>query len=394
MASKTINVAVVGAEFGAEFAPIYRAHPNVGTVGIADLNVELARRVSDEFHLDRVYGDLEEVLSDDTVDAVHLVTGIPGHADQTVATLLAGKHTACTVPMATTFADLQRIIDVQDQTGLTYMMMETAVYTREFFMAKRLMEADEFGTVSYARGTHYQDMTSWPQYWLGLPPMHYGTHAVAPILSLLGTRPSRVRALGAGALTDENTGEYSNRFPVETALVEVEGSDAVVEIARSLYQVARTYTESFSVYGSRASFEWAQLEHEENPVVFRMSGTSSERGRQVSAERVAPRDRDDLLPPSIARFTRQFVYGDDASVHRSFIQGGGHGGSHPHLVHEFVMSVVEGREPAIDAITAASWTSVGIAAHESALNGGRPVEIPRFAATVGALPTSTSTVQS
>ena len=43
-----------------------------------------------------------EVLADETVDAVHLVTAIPDHAEQTVRVLDAGKHCACTVPMATT----------------------------------------------------------------------------------------------------------------------------------------------------------------------------------------------------------------------------------------------------------------------------------------------------
>ena len=37
----------------------------------------------------------------------------------------------------------------------------------------------------------------------------------------------------------------------------------------------------------------------------------------------------------IRRFTTKGVY-DAGETHLSFIQGGGHGGSHPHLVHEFV----------------------------------------------------------
>jgi hypothetical protein len=50
------------------------------------------------------------------------------------------------------------------------------------------------------------------------------------------------------------------------------------------------------------------------------------------------------------------------------------GDSHPHLVHEFVRSIVEGRPPAIGAVTAA-----GICAHESAMQGGRVVEVPGLA---------------
>ena len=60
------------------------------------------------------------------------------------------------------------------------------------------------------------------------------------------------------------------------------------------------------------------------------------------------------------------------------LQGGGHGGSHPHLVHEFVSSIIEERPPWPDAITTAAWTAAGICAHESAMNGGARIEIPQF----------------
>ncbi len=44
-----------------------------------------------------------------------------------------------------------------------------------------------------------------------------------------------------------------------------------------------------------------------------------------------------------------------------------HGGSHPHLVHEFLSSIIEQRPSAINAETAASWTAPGVCAHLSAL---------------------------
>jgi hypothetical protein len=45
-------------------------------------------------------------------------------------------------------------------------------------------------------------------------------------------------------------------------------------------------------------------------------------------------------------------------------------------VHEFVRAIVEERESAIDAARAANWTLAGICAHESAVKGGKRVEIP------------------
>jgi len=48
------------------------------------------------------------------------------------------------------------------------------------------------------------------------------------------------------------------------------------------------------------------------------------------------------------------------------------------MVHEFVRSIVEGRKPWSDEVIAANWTAAGICAHQSAMQGGETVEIPRF----------------
>ena len=89
-------------------------------------------------------------------------------------------------------------------------------------------------------------------------------------------------------------------------------------------------------------------------------------------------DHAHVLPESLRQFTTTSVY-DGPDSHLSFKQGSGHGGSHPHLAHEFVRSIVEGRPPAIDAVTSANWTCTGILAHESALRDGAWIDLPSFA---------------
>ncbi|MCK4516711.1 MAG: hypothetical protein KAU31_15730, partial [Spirochaetaceae bacterium] len=154
-------------------------------------------------------------------------------------------------------------------------------------------------------------------------------------------------------------------FSIETALFRLKDSDLACEATRSLFNAIRQYRESFDVYGSDRSFEWEQLAGEK-PVVY--SGFED-------AERVEVPDYGHRLPDEIAKYTLHGVY-DEEHEHTSFIQGAGHGGSHPHLVHEFVSAVLEGRESAVDAETAANWTMAGICAHESAMRGGERITIP------------------
>src|SRR4029453_14650509 len=101
-----------------------------------------------------------------------------------IAALKAGKHVACTVPMATSIEDCKKIVDLARQTRKKYMMMETAVYAREFLYIKELYEKGEVGKIQFLQASHQQGMEVRPLYWPGLPPMWYATHCVGKMLAL------------------------------------------------------------------------------------------------------------------------------------------------------------------------------------------------------------------
>ncbi|MEM7033132.1 MAG: Gfo/Idh/MocA family oxidoreductase [Chloroflexota bacterium] len=380
--SKGIRIAVVGLRFGGAFVPIYLNHPDVAYVGIVDPDEEVLSQVGTKYDIDRRYAALDEVLESDEYDAVHLVTPIPLHAEQTIKVLRSNKHCACAVPMATSLDDLRQIVSAQRERGKNYMMMETSVYTRQFLYAKERVDAGEFGRIQFLRGAHYQSMEGWPSYWMGLPPMWYATHAVSPCLAIADARAISVHCFGSGTMAEELHTQYGNPYPVETAIFQLDQPNLAMEISRSLFNTARDYTESFHVYGEKMAFEWPQIENEDDPVVFVMDRMTTKheggsRGLKTTTERITAQDRQDLLPSEIARFTVRGKY-DDTNPQKSFETGGGHHGSHPHLVHEFIRSIVEGRNPWIDAVKGADWTAAGICAHESAMQGGKAVSIPAF----------------
>ncbi|MGX9182202.1 Gfo/Idh/MocA family protein, partial [Mesorhizobium sp. BHbdii] len=138
MTKGILNVAVIGMGFGSEFAAIYSDHPDVASVTICDADEAKLADVSARLGLRKAYLTLEEVLADRSIDAVHIATPVALHAQQVLAVLKARKHCACAVPMATSFDDLHAIIEAQKAVGVNYMMMETAVYSREFFMIQEL----------------------------------------------------------------------------------------------------------------------------------------------------------------------------------------------------------------------------------------------------------------
>lgn len=363
-----LRVAMVGLGFGAEFLPIYANHPHAEIGAVCRRNEAELNKIGDAFQVAKRYTAYNDVLADPQIDFVHINSPIGDHAWMSIEALKAGKHVMCTVPMATTIDECEQICQLVDDTGLKYMMAETVVYSREYLYIKELYDQGELGKVQYMQASHPQDMDGWPEYWERMVPMHYATHVVSPVLGLVDGRAEYVSCFGSGAVRDEIREKSGCAFAVESCHVKVAGSDVAAHLWRTLYDTARQYRESFDVYGTKKSFEWTLVEGEEH-VLHTAKKPEAEIPARVSVPDYAHR-----LPEPIRQFTQSI---EDAE-HLSFIQGGGHGGSHPHLVHEFLSALIEDRDPRPNARTSANWTCVGICAHESALKGGEKVPLPQF----------------
>jgi predicted dehydrogenase len=183
--NKKIKVAIVGLGFGKEFIPIYQQHPHAEMYAICQRTKSKLDEIGNELGVAKRYTDFRDVLGDHEVDAVHINSPIHLHASQSIAVLDAGKHVACTVPAATSIEECHQIAKAAMASGKNYMMMETAIYTREFLFVRELHSTGKIGRIQFMRGCHQQEMAGWPGYWEGLPPMHYATHAVSPCLALV-----------------------------------------------------------------------------------------------------------------------------------------------------------------------------------------------------------------
>jgi hypothetical protein len=198
-----------------------------------------------------------------------------------------------------------------------------------------------------------------------------------------------VSCFGSGAIRDDLAMRYGSPFAVESAHIRLRDSDVVARVYRSLFDTARQYRESFDVFGSRKSLEWPLVEGEGFVL------HTAKKAQHDMTERVRAPDYAHRLPEAIRHFTTKTFL--DLDEYRHLSSGGGadpdgshshliadpgslegHGGSHPHLVHEFVSALVEDREPYPNAVCAANITCTGLLAHESALRGGDTLPLPAF----------------
>src|SRR5437762_5022076 len=82
---KKVRVAIVGLGFGAEFIPIYQAHPNAEIYAVCRRNKSELDKCADKFKIPQRYTSYEDLLKDPNVDAVHINSPIPDHGPQSLA---------------------------------------------------------------------------------------------------------------------------------------------------------------------------------------------------------------------------------------------------------------------------------------------------------------------
>jgi len=351
----------MGLNFGSLFLATYIAHPDVAELGIVDANVNLLTNVGDKYSISKRYRSLDQLIADGSWDAVHICTPLNLHALQAKEAMEGGLHVASAVTAGSSLSELADLVGAQRATGRTYMMMETSIYSREFLYVKELYKSGVLGRIQYMRGAHFQDLTGYPDYWLTLPPMHYSTHALAPLLHLLGASAKSVSCVPSGS----RQAPYEEYFPIEVATFELEGPDAdkvIAVVTRSMVEAAVEMKESFDIFGDKATFLW-RLTEQQSDVVIRL-------GPEVKGQRERAAD---IEYPDIP-----YRIGDLPAALRDHSAVDRDRNSLPHLVHEFVRSIIEARQPLVDVNTAANWTAAGLMAHESAIAGGTRLDIPIF----------------
>ena len=92
---------------------------NVELVAFCDIEVEKAEKAAKQYGTEnaKIYKDYEELLKDDSIDVIHVLTPNISHAEISIASMEAGKHVLCEKPMAKTSAEAREMLEVAKRTG-------------------------------------------------------------------------------------------------------------------------------------------------------------------------------------------------------------------------------------------------------------------------------------
>jgi predicted dehydrogenase len=150
-------------------------------------------RVAEQFPGVRFTGDLDEVLADDSVDAVALATPVPSHAGLAVRVLEAGKHCFVEKPMAQSAADAEAVVAAAEAAGRLLMVGHLLEYHPGVMKLKELIDGGELGRILYIYGNRLNlgklradENALWS----------LGAHDVSVLLRLAGEEPYEVEARG------------------------------------------------------------------------------------------------------------------------------------------------------------------------------------------------------
>ena len=149
-----MKIAIIGcgAIANAAHMPAYAKNPDVEIAYFCDLIEERAQKAAAKFGTPdaKVYTDYKELLKDESIEVVHVLTPNREHADITVDSLYAGKHVMCEKPMAKTAADAQRMVDAAKATGKKLTIGYQHRQKPQSRYAKAYIDTDALGEIYYA----------------------------------------------------------------------------------------------------------------------------------------------------------------------------------------------------------------------------------------------------
>jgi predicted dehydrogenase len=178
------GVALVGGGFiGPVHAEALR-RIGVPVLGLLGGHPERARALADRLGIPRVYRDIDELLSDPGVQALHVASPNAAHFEQVRRALEVDKHVLCEKPLATTSAETAELVRLAAErptvaAGVNY---NVRFYPLAHEMRRRVASGD-IGRVLSVGGSYTQDWLLKPTdyNWRVEPDGGAGLRAVADI---------------------------------------------------------------------------------------------------------------------------------------------------------------------------------------------------------------------
>lgn len=139
-----VAMAGCGAITQRRHAPEYAANPDVEIAGFYDYDLTRAQQLA-ALYGGRAYPTYEEMVQDETIDAISICTPNSLHAEMGVAALKAGKHVLCEKPMAQSLEEAKMMLEAEKESGRILMLGHNQRLIPAHLKAKEIYESGMLG---------------------------------------------------------------------------------------------------------------------------------------------------------------------------------------------------------------------------------------------------------
>ena len=331
-----LKAAVIGLGVGTGHITAFR-ELGAEVAAICDVNDKLLQSVGDEHRVDSRYTDYRSLAENDDIDVVSICTPDHLHADPAVDMMESGKHILVEKPLASSFADIQRIAETARRTGMKVSHGCQIRFGAVFQEVKRQVEEGTFGKVFYAEADYVSNhINLFQDGWRGqLGPDYNSTaggaiHPIDVIQWIIDSPAEEVSAYGNGIATAEHGLDVT-----DCVVVIIRFENGCVAKALTTMGSARPGFRNVQVYGTKKTFLEAP---------------------HPNASLIADLETRRWQPLDVTE-----------SGHDSRIA----------LITDLLGAIEEEKEPQLNLEQAVRTASICVAAFES-VRSGKPVAIPRF----------------
>ena len=151
----------------------YLEDPRCDVVAVCDTDEAVGRQAAKDWGDATYYADLTQMLADDSIDAVEILTPTFLHHDHVIAALEAGKHVSVQKPIANSVDDGLAMEAAAEKAGRTLRVSECFVHYPPLELAKRLVADGAIGKPTSLRIRTLVGQTD-SAFQAGLRPEGYG----------------------------------------------------------------------------------------------------------------------------------------------------------------------------------------------------------------------------
>jgi predicted dehydrogenase len=166
---------------------------------LCDLSDEQRARISSRYPEARLTADFDEMLADDSLEAVVVATPVVTHAELAKRALEAGKHVLVEKPPALTAGEVEDLVATAEAQERVLMPGHLLLYHPGVARLKELIRSGELGDVLYVYGNRQnlgQIRKDENALW------SLGVHDLSVILHLLEEEPEEAWARGESFITE------------------------------------------------------------------------------------------------------------------------------------------------------------------------------------------------